>query len=373
MAKTGIFKALKSLVNNASKGVSSIPEWISNNPRDVNINILRALSIPAGMYAGSRLADFENEHFIKDENVKRVAKFLDTYTLGAIAPLLIAKGDKRILGLKELIDILGLKQMGLVGVDTIANYTNKQNEISKNMLDTALANLQTSNNQKELSQKWLDFTNKYSPYVAGGLGAALAAALGLYAYNSLRKNKSSPDNVSFEIPSEKLSPKFYTQLGREILFKDKDEENRIKPKDKFLIEDSENDPDSQNKVANYDNRASTLNPDVYNNAINAIGPTTFMRNFLRENKQLSPIVKWSVLSNAASNMDKNLDNFESIVKFALPIVMQSLGLIGSDPSYAVKSVTNNPFPSGQGLGDLSSYYKAKQNIAYLNNPFRRNN
>ena len=65
-----------------------------------------------------------------------------------------------------------------------------------------------------------------------------AVGTGAYAYDKLFKDTPeqsdtvasarNPDRLSLEIPSAKISDGFYNRLGREILFKDKEEEEREK-------------------------------------------------------------------------------------------------------------------------------------------------
>ena len=61
----------------------------------------------------------------------------------------------------------------------------------------------------------------------------------LYAYNSFKKDKNK-SNVALQIPEEKLSPQFYSRLGREILFKDRDENGRILRKKYIKDQDDDN-------------------------------------------------------------------------------------------------------------------------------------
>ena len=136
--------------------------------------------------------------------------------------------------------LMGTKQVGFQQTqsltdmaNTVAGYTKiqedlaeKTKEISQNQLATAVKQHDTAEMANTTSRKWLDMAKYGIP--AAGLLAALAT--GIYAYNSLKKDKGGAPrgkgSVSLEIPEEKLSPQFYSRLGREILFKDKDENGR---------------------------------------------------------------------------------------------------------------------------------------------------
>lgn len=152
--------------------------------------------------------------------------------------------------------LLGTKQVGFQQTqsltdmaNTVAGYTKiqedlaeKTKEISQNQLATAIKQHDTAEMANTTSRKWLDMAKYGIP--AAGLLAALAT--GIYAYNSLKKDKGGvlrgKGSVSLEIPEEKLSPQFYSRLGREILFKDKDENGR-KLKKLYIKDDGSDDVD----------------------------------------------------------------------------------------------------------------------------------
>lgn len=193
------------------------------------------LGLGLGGYAGHNMAQWENAHLYSNDTTKSLADLTGT-GVGALGTAALFSPAHRATGLKLLGSLMGPKQLGLYGIDkftqginAVEDYTDIQNElanknveITKNQLETAKQNKEIADISNETSKKWLDLANKGLPYV-GGLAALITA---LYAYNSFKKNKGN-GNVAFQIPEEKLSPQFYSRLGREILFKDRDENGRI--------------------------------------------------------------------------------------------------------------------------------------------------
>lgn len=193
------------------------------------------LGFGLGGYAGHNMAQWENAHLYSNDTTKSLADLTGT-GVGALGTAALFSPAHRATGLKLLGSLMGPKQLGLYGIDkftqginAVEDYTDIQNEladknveITKNQLEAALQNKEIASMSNETSKKWLDLANKGLPYV-GGLAALITA---LYAYNSFKKNKGN-GNVAFQIPEEKLSPQFYSRLGREILFKDRDENGRI--------------------------------------------------------------------------------------------------------------------------------------------------
>lgn len=193
------------------------------------------LGLGLGGYAGHNMAQWENAHLYSNDTTKSLADLTGT-GVGALGLAALASPKHRATGLKLLGSLMGPKQLGLYGIDkftkgvnAVEDYTAIQNEladknveITKNQLEAALQNKEIASMSNETSKKWLDLANKGLPYI-GGLAALITA---LYAYNSFKKNKGN-GNVAFQIPEEKLSPQFYSRLGREILFKDRDENGRI--------------------------------------------------------------------------------------------------------------------------------------------------
>lgn len=195
-----------------------------------------------GVGLGKLLADYENEHIYNQQATKNVSSLMGPSTGGLIGGILSNPFlRKNHLGkaLLAAAALTGPKQIGLKALDSVDAYTSIQNEladknteISKNQLLTALANKDVANRSNALSKKWMDIAKVALP-AAGGLAGVLTA---LYAYNSL-KDKKQPINLKIdnklperdkgsmylEIPSEKISDKFYNSFSRELLFKDDQE------------------------------------------------------------------------------------------------------------------------------------------------------
>ena len=198
-----------------------------------------------GAGAGYMGGDWEAKHLYEKESTGDLARLMGTGA-GMISGGLIGKGKYfSPLNLGLLASVFGPKQILLRGTEalqdqadtnralqrTIQAYTAKQGDLMSKQTQTAESNLETAKQNKEIaeiadktSREWLSLANKGLPF----LGLAGLSGLGLYAYNSFKNpKKSGSDDVSLQIPSEKLSPKFYSRLGREILFQDKDEKGRI--------------------------------------------------------------------------------------------------------------------------------------------------
>lgn len=195
-----------------------------------------------GVGLGKLLADYENEHIYNQQATKDVSSLMGPSTGGLIGGILSNPFlRKHHLGtaLLAAAALTGPKQIGLKALDSADAYTSIQNEladknteISKNQLATALANKDVADRSNALSKKWMDIAKVALP-AAGGLAGVLTA---LYAYNSL-KDKKQPINLKvdnklperdkgsmyLEIPSEKISDKFYNSFSRELLFKDDQE------------------------------------------------------------------------------------------------------------------------------------------------------
>lgn len=247
------------------------------------------LGFGLGGYAGHNMAQWENAHLYSNDTTKSLADLTGT-GVGALGTAALFNPAHRATGLKLLGSLMGPKQLGLYGIDkftqginAVEDYTDIQNEladknveITKNQLEAALQNKEIASMSNETSKKWLDLANKGLPYV-GGLAALITA---LYAYNSFKKNKGN-GNVAFQIPEEKLSPQFYSRLGREILFKDRDENGRI-IKRKYIKQNDTEDytlpeyNEAAEKIASVLNikRAASLTKDtrqVVNNVNNLAG------------------------------------------------------------------------------------------------------
>lgn len=219
---------------------------------------LPGLGFTFGGIGGNLGSQWENQHLYSEDSTKNLATLTGT-GVGALGTAALFSPAHRATGFKLLGSLMGPKQLGLYGIDkftqgidALEDYTDIQNEladknveITKNQLDTAKQNKEIANISNETSKKWLDLVNKGLPY-AGGLAALMAL---LYAYNSFKKDKNK-SNVALQIPEEKLSPQFYSRLGREILFKDRDENGRILRKKYIKDQDDDNYtlPDNQDSA-----------------------------------------------------------------------------------------------------------------------------
>lgn len=219
---------------------------------------LPGLGFTLGGIGGNLGSQWETQHLYSEDSTKNLATLTGT-GVGALGTAALFSPAHRATGLKLLGSLMGPKQLGLYGIDkftqginAVEDYTDIQNEladknveITKNQLDTAKQNKEIANISNETSKKWLDLVNKGLPY-AGGLAALMAL---LYAYNSFKKDKNK-SNVALQIPEEKLSPQFYSRLGREILFKDRDENGRILRKKYIKDQDDDNYtlPDNQDSA-----------------------------------------------------------------------------------------------------------------------------
>lgn len=203
------------------------------------------LGIGTGLGIGGLGGDWEAKHLFNDLQVKDSARFMGLGTGGLIGALAANRKLANPATIATIGALFGIKQQGLMQADsskaqakaidalqnTIKGYTGEQSNLMSKQTQTSESNLETAKQNKEIaeiadktSREWLSLANKGLPF----LGLAGLAGLGLYAYNSFKNpKKSGSDDVSLQIPSEKLSPKFYSRLGREILFQDKDEKGRI--------------------------------------------------------------------------------------------------------------------------------------------------
>ena len=228
---------------------------ILNNPKAITLG-----GTALGGLLGGLLAEYEKAaDYYNNEKIKDVAS-LTGIGGGALAGLLLSnpkfRANKALnaIALGDIASLLGPKQIALQGIDTaenagksISEYTGIQNEladknvdISKNQLATAITNRDIASAANDLSKKWIDISKIALPAI-GGLASILT---GLYAYNSLkdkkqpislRINNKLPErekgSMYLEIPSNKISDKFYNQFSRELLFKD-DKEKYLEAKEK---------------------------------------------------------------------------------------------------------------------------------------------
>lgn len=351
-------------------------------------------AIGAGLgYAGG---DWEAKHLYDKEVTGDLARLMGTGA-GMISGGLIGKGKYfSPLNLGLLASVFGPKQIFLRGTEalqdqadtnralqsTIQAYTAKQGDLMSKQTQTAESNLETAKQNKEIaeiadktSREWLNIANKGLPF----LGLAGLAGLGLYAYNSFKNpKKSGSDDVSLQIPSEKLSPKFYSRLGREILFQDKEEKGRLAKRkllksnpnlteeeiDRFLEENPELlktaaetpiNQQSQPVAAGVAQKVSESNPDAPGAAAEAA---------TRANDELNN--SWTTPIN------------RFIIKYAPP-VLEHFGLI--TPSEVIKQQVSLWTPEGkykvpstgdpqfQGINGLNTLLSRVKQISLNRNPY----
>lgn len=351
-------------------------------------------AIGAGLgYAGG---DWEAKHLYNKEGTGDLARLMGTGA-GMISGGLIGRGKYfSPLNLGLLASVFGPKQILLRGTEaiqdladnnralqaTIQAYTAKQGDLMSKQTQTAESNLETAKQNKEIaeisdktSREWLRLANKGLPF----LGLAGLAGLGLYAYNSFKNpKKSGSDDVSLQIPSEKLSPKFYSRLGREILFQDKEEKGRLAKRkllksnpnlteeeiDRFLEENPELlktaaetpiNQQSQPVAAGVAQKVSESNPDAPGAAAEAA---------TRANDELNN--SWTTPIN------------RFITKFAPP-VLEHFGLI--TPSEAIRQQVSLWTPEGkykvpstgdpqfQGINGLTTLLSRVKQISSNRNPY----
>ena len=71
-----------------------------------------------------------------------------------------------------------------------------------------------------------DYANA-NDWVAPAVGATGASVLAAYLYNAMKKpNKPKPDVMTVEIPKGEVRDRFYTNLSRNMLFKDQKEKKK---------------------------------------------------------------------------------------------------------------------------------------------------
>lgn len=204
--------------------------------------------------AGKALTDYEKANkFYNNKTTENIAE-LTNYGTSAVSGLLLGnpKLRKKLLvpAVTALFGVTGPKQIALRAIDSADNlsnsvkdYTSIQNDladktknISQLQLDTAKANKEVAERSNQTSKDWLNLAKK-SLLPITGITGLLAA---VYLFNSL-KNKKQDVNVNIdqktdgrnkgalylEIPSDKVSDKFYNQFSRELLFKDEKEKYNI--------------------------------------------------------------------------------------------------------------------------------------------------
>lgn len=311
-----------------------------------NLKILRnvLLGTAGGSATGYGLSQLENKHLYDDPKIQSISTIVGTGTGGLSGALMGTKHKG--LGLALLGSFLGLKQMGLLATDSAKGYFDAVKEREKNetkirnlILDTQKSTERTAKNLEGTTKYLADTIRKAFPY-ASVLGAG---ALGLYAYNSLKNKDKTPQPINLkvdnklperssksmylEIPSNKISDKFYNQFGREILFKGDEEQlnealkkqidgTNLTKKEKNLLKEN-----------NLLKSASVL--DIQKNLPSSIsldklyykkGPGEVLKRLKLRNPNMGEEQQLEILKNIES---RNTSSLNKIINFATPILKQT--------------------------------------------------
>lgn len=200
----------------------------------------------AGAGTGAGAAHLENEYILGDDTnptLKKINYVLGTLTGGLAGGKLRAQAglpasDKK--GLFEILNSSGVvpKQLGLVASDQLAqlkgqvgDYTSSAQDRIDTELEAAKSKLEAENVRLK-GNMWKDVKDYVSDnpvkssLVGGGIGASV---LGAYLYNALKKpNKPKPGVMTVEIPEGEVRDRFYTNLSRNMLFKDTKKDKKKK-------------------------------------------------------------------------------------------------------------------------------------------------
>lgn len=354
------------------------------------------LGIGTGTGLGYLGGNWEAEHIFNDPQVKDSARLMGTGTGGILGGLYVNGLLRNPASIAIAGALMGQKQSDLMQADaakaqakainalqdTIKGYTGKQSDLMSKQTQTAESNLETAKQNKEIaeiadktSREWLDIANKGLPF----LGLAGLAGLGLYAYNSFKNpKKSGSDDVSLQIPSEKLSPKFYSRLGREILFQDKEEKGRLAKRkllksnpnlteeeiDKFLEENPELlktaaetpiNQQSQPVAAGVAQKVSESNPD----APGAAAEAATRANDELNNSWTTPINRF--ITNYAPPV---LEHFGLITPSEA--IRQEVSLWTPEGKYKAPSTSD---PQFQGVNGLNTLLSRVKQISSNRNPY----
>tara|TARA_B100000035_G_scaffold297999_1_gene291316 strand:- start:3427 stop:4878 length:1452 start_codon:yes stop_codon:yes gene_type:complete len=256
----GLLSTLLQYLENRDRK-KSIDEALVNDTKEASIkksargklgqllsNLLKSptTSQVAGGSAGAGAAHLENE-YVFGENASPVAKKIN-YVLGALTGGKVGGKLRAQSGLpaskkESLAGILndtGIvpKQLALFGGDQLArltgqvgDYTSSAQERIDTELEAAKSKLEAENVRLK-GNMWKDVKDYVtenpvkSSLVGGGIGASV---LGAYLYNALKKpNKPKPGVMTVEIPQGEVRDRFYTNLSRNMLFKDQKKKDKDK-------------------------------------------------------------------------------------------------------------------------------------------------
>lgn len=255
--KASSVDVVKALVEQSNKPSIELASQLSNVKTEVtksastifkkflpNLLKSRAGSQITGAAAGGAGAHAENEYILGDDAspaLKKVNLILGTLTGGALGGKLrsqIGLSDANKKNVTQLLNESGLtyKQLGLLGTlgltdvsKRFGDYTASAQDRVDTELAAAKANLQAENIRIK-GNMWKDIKDyvKSNPMKSGIIGGGIGASvLGAYLYNALKKpNKPKPGVMTVEIPQGEVRDRFYTNLSRNMLFKDDKKKNK---------------------------------------------------------------------------------------------------------------------------------------------------
>jgi len=204
-----------------------------------------ALHRLGGAGGGFGTAAAENEYIIPDADpaIHKINLLLGTLTGGSAGSKMFK--NRFVSEAKDRQSLLGAlnrsgwtyKQLGLLGTmgmqnlsadagslaESMQKYTDEAGEHAATNLDAAKARLAAE--KERLKGNWWKDTKDWfgeNPKTAWGVTSALGGSLlGAYLYNALKKpNKAKPGVMTVEIPEGEVRDRFYTNLSRNMLFKD---------------------------------------------------------------------------------------------------------------------------------------------------------
>mgnify|MGYP001393937001 CR=1 FL=1 len=251
--------AVKKLIQEKSARVDRVKALIveGNTPSvglaenlEVEVDMQKSAAARAGLGGalGVGLSAAENKWLGYEPESSKLNLILGALA-GAGTGSIIGKGKRNVQNVLKELSPITFKQVGILGIDQLIKSRREQSELADKKLDTA--------------SKYQDMAELLSPYekdpdnpeeqrikplfAAGGITAGALGTGAVFAsiLNALRdKNKITIDNqerkdpnvLSVDIPKDKVSDKFYTNLNRDMLFSTP-EEKRNKLKD--LLEDLE--------------------------------------------------------------------------------------------------------------------------------------
>jgi len=190
-----------------------------------------------GSTLGAGAAAGENELLLADADpaIRKINLVLGAITGGHVGGKLF---KNKFLAPKDKTSFMGAlgkahwpaKQMALFGTSGLTNLAGAQTDYTNKITENVQTELEAAQLKRE-SEKirlegnpWKDIKDyaKENPWKTGIVGGGIGASvLGAYLYNALKKpNKPKPGVMTVEIPEGEVRDRFYTNLSRNMLFKD---------------------------------------------------------------------------------------------------------------------------------------------------------